>query len=471
MDVLIADVIGDVALVLAVSWILGALARRIGQPTVVGQIIAGILLGPSLLGRLPGHLTSRLFTTEAIPYISVIAELAVMIFMFTVGYEIDFRFIRGHVRSAWLVGAGPLLVPMALGSGLAAASGSVFRHIGEPRPSGRSFVLFIGVAVSVTALPVLAAILRERGIAATAVGVVATTAAGIMDVSAWLVLAIALIGTKNASSRPYLVTLLLLAIFVILMLFVVRPTLKWWVQRPGSAASSHIPLALVLAATAAWATTSLGLHPFFGAFLAGLTMPGRDGAPDEDVLHSMEVAGGLLLPLFFVVTGLTTNIGALNGEAIAVLAVVVVIAMAGKIGPGFAAARLTGFDTRDSAMIGALVNTRGLTELIALNVGLSSGIIHTPLFTVLVLMALITTILTGPLISVIGRRGCGLRSERPPRPRETGRAAGGRREMHAQLSRERLAADGFRRPCPWPVRACGPRPWPSVENQRLHRPC
>ncbi len=404
-DVLVADVIGDVALVTAFSWVMGALARRVGQPSVVGQIIAGILLGPSLLGRLPGHLTGRLFTSGSLPFLSVMAQLAVVIFMFTVGYEIDFRAIRGHVRSAWLIAAGALLVPMALGSGLAALGAPVVSRIGEQHPGGRSFLLFIGVAVSVTALPVLAAILRERGISATAVGLVATTAAGIMDVTAWLVLAIALIGTKNASTRPYGLTLLLLAIFVALMFLMVRPALTWWVQRPGTAASSHVPLALVLATAAAWATASLGLHPFFGAFLAGLVMPGRDGGPDDDVLHSMGVAGGLLLPLFFVVTGLTTDIGELNGDDLVVLAAVVVVAVAGKIGPGFAAARLTGFEARDSALIGALVNTRGLTELIALNVGLSAGIIHTQLFTALVLMALITTVLTGPLITLIGRRG------------------------------------------------------------------
>jgi Kef-type K+ transport system membrane component KefB len=410
-DVLTADVIGDVALVLAVSWGLGTVARRVGQPTVVGQIIAGILLGPSLLGRLPDHLTSRLFTPAAIPIISVMAQLAVVIFMFTVGYEIDFRFMRGHARSAWMVAAGALLVPMALGSGFAAVAGPVFSSIGEPHPSGRSFLLFIGVAVSVTALPVLAAILRERGISATPVGVTATTAAGIMDVSAWLVLAVALIDTKGASTRPWLLTLLLLAAFSVLMLFVVRPALKRWVQRPQTAVASHIPAAMVLAAAASWATASLGLHPFFGAFLAGLVMPGRDGAPDADVLRSMDVAGGLLLPLFFVITGLTTDIGALNGDDIAVLATAVVVAVAGKIGPGFAAARLTSFDARQSAMIGALVNTRGLTELIALNVGLSAGIIHTRLFTILVLMALITTVLTGPLISAISRMNRGLRAD------------------------------------------------------------
>jgi Kef-type K+ transport system membrane component KefB len=404
LDILTADVIGDVALVLATSSVLGAVARRCGQPTVIGQILAGILLGPSLLGRLPGHLTSRLFTHAAVPYISVIAQLAVVIFMFTVGYEIDFRPLRGRGRAAPLVAAAALLVPLGLGSGLAVAARHTFVSIGQAH-TGRSFVLFMGVAISVTALPVLASIVRERGLAGTVAGTIATAAAGIMDVTAWLVLAVALVGTSAASSRPWLETVLLLAGFVVLMLVVIRPVLRSWLRRPGTLLSSQIPLALVLAATSAWVTATLGLHPVFGAFLAGLTMPGRDDAPDADVLRVMEQAGGLLLPLFFVVTGLTMNIGALSGSDVVLLLVIVACAMLGKIGPAYGAARLSRLDRRQSATVAALVNTRGLTELIALNVGLSAGIIDQRLFTILVLMALITTIATGPLITAIGRRG------------------------------------------------------------------
>jgi Kef-type K+ transport system membrane component KefB len=402
LDIVTADVIGDVAIVIGAASLLGAVARRCGQPTVVGQIVAGIVLGPSLLGRLPGHLTDRLFTHAAIPYISVISQLAVVIFMFTVGYEIDFRPLRGRGRAAPLVAAGALLVPLALGSGLAVVARHAFTAIGEPHADTRSFVLFMGVATSVTALPVLASIVRERGLAGTTAGTIATAAAGIMDVSAWLVLAVALIGTSAASSRPWPLTVLLLAGFVVLMLVVVRPALRWWIRRPGALLSNQVPLALVLAVASAWVTGSLGLHPMFGAFLAGLTMPGRDDAPDADVLRVTEQAGGLLLPLFFVVTGLTMNIGALNGGDVVLLVIVVACAMLGKIGPAYGAARLSRLNPRQSATVAALVNTRGLTELIALNVGLSAGIIHQRLFTILVLMALITTIATGPLISAIG---------------------------------------------------------------------
>jgi Kef-type K+ transport system membrane component KefB len=194
----------------------------------------------------------------------------------------------------------------------------------------------------------------------------------------------------------------LLAGFVALMLLVVRPVLRWWIRRPGALLANQVPLALLLAVASAWVTASLGLHPVFGAFIAGLAMPGRDHAPDADVLQTMEQAGGLLLPLFFVVTGLSMNIGALSGTDFLLLAIIVTCAVLGKMVPAYGAARLSRLDKRQSALMAALVNTRGLTELIALNVGLSAGIIHQRLFSILVLMALLTTIVTGPLISWIG---------------------------------------------------------------------
>jgi Kef-type K+ transport system membrane component KefB len=197
------------------------------------------------------------------------------------------------------------------------------------------------------------------------------------------------------------------------MLAVIRPALRRWVQRPGALLANQVPVALVLAAASAWVTGSLGLHPVFGAFLAGLTMPGRDGTPDADVLRIMERAGGLLLPLFFVVTGLTVDLGSLDGGDVVLLIVIVACAILGKTGPAYGAARLSRLDPRQSAMIASLINTRGLTELIALNVGLSAGLIHQQLFTILVLMALITTMATGPLISVISRfQGAPLESPR-----------------------------------------------------------
>jgi Kef-type K+ transport system membrane component KefB len=298
-----------------------------------------------------------------------------------------------------MVAGGALLVPMALAMGALVVFRPGFESLGAPHHPSRSFVLFMGVALSITALPVLASIVRERGIAGTTAGITAIASAGIMDVLAWVVLAAALVGTVHEPGRPLLVTLGLIGAFVLAMLAIVRPVLRWWITQKRSVLSSQLPIALALALGSAWVTATLGLHPVFGGFLAGVTMPSLDGTPDAEVLRPMEEVGSLLLPLFFVVTGLSLDIGSLGGEAFAMLALVCVIASAGKAVPGYAASRAGGLDRRDAVAVAALVNTRGLTELIALNVGLTDGIIGRDLFTVLVLMALIMTLLTTPVLS------------------------------------------------------------------------
>jgi Kef-type K+ transport system membrane component KefB len=421
MDALIADVIGDVALVLVLSSLFGAAARRVGQPGVVGQILAGILLGPSLLGRLPGHLMGRLFTGAALPSLTVLSQVAIVIFMFVVGYELDPRSLHGRRGVAPLVAACALLVPLVLGSGLALVFRPGFAALGQP-PASRSFVLFMGVAMSVTALPVLAAIARERGIASSTAGVTATTAAGLMDVTAWLLLAVALAGTAHRPGMPWPVTLVLITCFTAIMLLAVRPALHWWTRRPGSVTSHQLQVALVLALGSAWITASLGLHPIFGGLLAGLTMRGIDGTPDPAVLRPMREIAGLFLPLFFAVTGLSLNVGALGGDAVAVLALVCAVACLGKLGPAYAACRVGGLGPEDSATVAVLVNTRGLTELIVLNAGLSAGLIDERLFSVLVLMALMMTIATTPLLSLI--RAAAVRRAREPQPAELQSASG-----------------------------------------------
>ncbi|MBV9379725.1 MAG: cation:proton antiporter [Streptosporangiaceae bacterium] len=395
------DVIGDIALVIVIAALLAALARRVGQPAVIGQILAGLLLGPSLFGRLPGHLTSHLFPHAVLPSLTALAQVAVVIFMFAVGYELDLRALRGHGRVVPLLASSALALPMGLGIAFVLLFRSGFASIGEPH-EGHSFVLFMGVAMSVTAMPVLAAIVREHGLAGTTAGVTATAAAGIMDVLAWLVLAAALIGTRHSGRFSWPVTLLLISCFAAVMLLAARPALAWWTGRSESVLSNPVPIAFALAMGSAWVTASLGLQPVFGGFLAGLTMRPRNGSPDADVLRSMDQAGSLLLPLFFVVTGLSLNVGTVHGDALVILALVFLIAAVGKLVPAYAVSRTCGLEPRQSATVAALVNTRGLTELIALNVALVDGLINQRLFTVLVLMALITTLMTGPLLSWIG---------------------------------------------------------------------
>jgi Kef-type K+ transport system membrane component KefB len=404
MNALITDVIGDTALIIAISWLVGHLASQCGQPNVVGQLLAGIALGPSLLGRLPGHLTARLFPPEVLDSLTVLSQVAIVLFMFSVGYELNRGALRQKRAAVLLVAGLAFLVPAGLGSGSALAFRSELPSLGE-RHTGQPFILFVGVAVSITALPVLAAIVRERGLAGTTAGVTATAAAGVMDVAAWLMLAVAVAGAGRQQSLNWPLTLLLVSCFVIVMIFAVRPVLQLWINRRGPLAPAQLPLALLLALASAWVTALAGIHPVFGGFLAGATMPWVDGAPDPEVLRPIEQLGGILLPLFFAVTGLSLNVGALNGPALGMLAVVCLIACAGKLGSAYAGARLGRLGPRDSATVAVLVNTRGLTELIALNVGLSSGIISQGVFTVFVLMALLTTAATSPLLALCRRQG------------------------------------------------------------------
>lgn len=394
-------VLGDIAVILLVSTLLGALARRVGQPAVIGQILTGVVLGPTLLGRLPGNPTGRLFPAAALPYLSVLSQVAIVTFMFVVGYELSLRSLRESGRTTLSVGAVALTVPMLLGAGAVTFVPSAFSAVGEHHVDSRSFTLFMAVTVSITALPVLAAIIRDTGIAGTRAGVVALSAAGLMDIGAWTVLAMAMPGASHGP--PVWRTALLTLALVLGGLLVVRPLLNRWLDRPGGLFVPQLPLAIVLATSCAWATSELGLHAVFGGFLAGLVMPRRDGAPDADVLRAMEGATDLLLPLFFVVTGLSLDIGALDRASVPLLGLLLLIAIAGKTVPGYLASRLGGLERRESAVVAVLLNTRGLTELIALNVGLSAGIIHDRLFTLLVLVALVTTAMTSPLLTLLAR--------------------------------------------------------------------
>ncbi|MFB4309622.1 cation:proton antiporter [Actinomadura sp. GTD37] len=418
LDEIAAHVVGVVAVIMLVSSALNAIARRFGQPAVIGQLLTGILLGPVFLGRLPFDLADQLFPKTILSYLAVLAQVAVVIFMFVVGYEMDFRLLRGQGRAVPAVVLGCLLVPMALGAGAVLAVPSMFRDVGEPNVDSRSFVLFVAVSVSVTALPVLAAIVRERGIAGTAPGQLAVTAAGVMDLLVWVVLAAAVADATRAADRPLWTTVVLAALLIAGGFLVVRPVLRWWVERTGSRFLDQLPIAVVLMMGCAWATASLGLHTVFGGFLAGLVMPRPGGSPDADVLRSMDGTARVLLPLFFVVTGLSLDIGALGAGDLALFALILLIAVAGKAGPAYLASRLARFPPRQAATVAALLNTRGLTELIALNVGLTAGIIHQRLFVILVLMALITTAMSGPLLSWIGD---GPRRAEPGDPAHLGR--------------------------------------------------
>jgi len=297
---------------------------------------------------------------------------------------------------------------MLLGAGSAFAFGSWYLP-GNDGPPPAGFVLYIAIAMSITAVPVLASIIAERGMTRSRPGVLAMTSAGMIDVVGWLALLVVLLigGAAPTQGRPLPVAVALFAGHLLVMIFGVRPLLRRWLRRSGASLGRNVPVIVTVGMASAWATSALGLHVIFGAFLAGLIIPRTPrGTPDERLYRPLQETGNLLLPVFFVVAGLPVDIGGLTGPDLLLLGIVCVIAILGKVGGGFLGARLGGLPNWEAAVVGVLLNTRGLTELIVLTVGLQAGIIDRRLYTILVIMAVITTVLTGPLLGLLRfRRG------------------------------------------------------------------
>jgi Kef-type K+ transport system membrane component KefB len=391
------------AVILAVAYLLGGLARRLRQPAVMGHLLAGIVLGPSVLGALGGDLTNTLIPLDTRHDLSLLAQFALILFMFSLGSELDRGELRRRPRAVPLVATSTFVVPLALGA--AAAVG--LRHWYKPADAPTSaFVLFVAVAVAITALPVLASIVREHRLTESVPAAIAMTSAAVVDGIAWLVLAAALLEANVGESRSWGATVGLLAAYAVVMVLVVRPVLKEWLRRPATPPALRIVAVAAVAVASGWVTDELGLHAVIGAFFAGLIMPrGADGEADRALIGPIRAAGVLLLPLFLTLSGLSTDVGALHARDVAIFGLVCAVAVFGKLGVGWAAARAAGLTARDSAMVGVLLNTRGVTELVVLSVGLKAGVMGERLYTVFVLMALLTSAATGPLLSAL--RGAG----------------------------------------------------------------
>ena len=403
-DAIVTHVVAAVAVIIAASYAVGLLFRRVRQPEVIGQLLAGIVLGPTVLGRVGGPVSHAIFPRQIVPYLNVTSQIALVLFLFAVGYELDLRVLRQQRATVPVIAAVTFIVPALLGMLTAYAFESLLRGAGEPDTAKLEFILFIGVAVSITAVPVLASIVAEWRIAATVPGVTALAAAALIDAVGWLMLAgvLVLASVSLNGSHAWLRTVAELACYVVIGILVIRPLLRKWLSRPTAVPGSYVPVAVAFAMASAWVTAALGLHVIFGAFFAGVIVPRqRDGEPAEDLLRPVAQAGKTLLPVFFMVAGLSVDIASMRGADFAILSIVLVVAVLGKLGAGFLAARWTGFGARDAAAVGSLLNTRGLTELIALNIGLSAGIIHQELYTVLVVMAVLTTMATGPLLALL----------------------------------------------------------------------
>lgn len=388
--------------IIACSRFLGFFFSRIGQPSVIGEILAGILLGPSLLGLYFPEVSSMIFPASSLGNLQFLSQIGLILFMFVIGMELDVNVLKSKAKDAIFISHVSIVFPFSLGVGLAYFTYSEFA---PNNVQFISFALFMGISMSVTAFPVLARIVQERGLTKTKLGIIAITSAAIDDVTAWCLLAIVIAIVKAGAFTPALVTIGLSLVYVLFMLLVLRPFLN----RLGSIYSNRetisrgiIALVFLILLSSAWATEVIGIHALFGAFLAGVVMPPNLNFRKILVDKLEDVALVLLLPLFFVFTGLRTQIGLLNDSSLwYTCLLVILIAIVGKFLGSALAARYVGQTWKDSLSIGALMNTRGLMELIVLNIGYDLGILSPEMFAMLVLMALVTTFTTGPMLSMI----------------------------------------------------------------------
>jgi Kef-type K+ transport system membrane component KefB len=381
----------------------GLLFRRIGQPQVVGEMAAGILLGPSFLGWIAPAVSARLFPADSLGFLNSISQVGLLVFMFLVGLELNPRLLRGRGPTAVVTSHASIVVPFVLGALL---SLQLYPRLSDRSVGFTGFALFMGAAMSVTAFPVLARILSERGLLRTRVGTVTLACAAVDDVTAWCILAVvvAIVGARGGGVPPW-ATIAGAAAYVALMVLVVRRALAWLerrFERDGRVTQDVLGAILLVVLASAWATEALGVHALFGAFLAGAVMPKGDAFVAALTGKLEDVTVVLLLPLFFAFTGLRTQIGLVRGaEMWGWCALVVGVAVVGKFGGSTAAARLTGMRWREAAAIGTLMNTRGLMELVILNIGLDIGVISPAVFAMMVLMALATTFMTSPLLELV----------------------------------------------------------------------
>ncbi|MFF0200029.1 cation:proton antiporter [Streptomyces sp. NPDC005017] len=407
------------ALILVVAHAAGWAAQRLKQPYIVGQLTAGIALGPSLLGSVwpDGH--DFMFPAGIDTALTGFAQLALVLFLFAVGYELDLKVLGDRARSAVTVAVVAFVVPMAAGSGCALLFRDQLRDLGMPELTTAQ-VVFAGVALSITAVPVLTAIVRENDMSHTVPGVVAVSAAGLLDVIGWTVLAGALLGGDSGEQQlTWAWRALLGAGFVTLMLLAARPVLRRLLWRTSMEPSLRLALLASFAVASAVVTHALGLHVIFGALLAGAVVPREEGGTlDPDLMRALHTVSYLLVPFFFVVSGKAVALNSMTATGWAALAVVTVLAVVTKVGSGTAAARVSGLSRTDSWTVGVLMSTRGLTELIALNAGYQAGLLSKPVYTVLVFMALATTLFTQPLLILVRRRAERTKDRLPAPPAE-----------------------------------------------------
>jgi Kef-type K+ transport system membrane component KefB len=376
----------QIAVILAVCRLLHELCERIGQPPVIGEIIAGLLLGPSLFGWLAPNLFARLFPPASLPALNALSQIGLVLFMFLVGLHLDVAEVWALRGVAGLAGLLSIAVPFAAGFALATPL-----HALAPESPMLPFSLFCAVAMSITAFPVLARILADHKMTASRLGHVSIACAAFNDVLAWSLLAW-IVAVSRSGQASFFRPIAVVLIYSAAMWFIVRPLLRW--------VPNELAAMLIFVFLSSWVTELAGLHALFGAFAAGVIWP-RTNVNFEEVSAKIEpIAMAVLIPLFFSYTGLRTNIGAVDWGY---TAIIIAVAVFGKIGGTFAGAKMMGFDSRNALSLGVLLNTRGLVELVVLNVGLDLGILTPALFSMMVVMALVTTLMTSPALSALKR--------------------------------------------------------------------
>ncbi len=390
----------QIAVILVAARMVGFVFQKINQPQVMGEMVAGILLGPSLLGWLAPGASAALFPPASLGYLNALSQVGLVVFMFVVGLALNPSELHGYGHAAVLTSHVSIVAPFCLG-GLTALY--LYPRLSDDSVSFTGFALFIGAAMSITAFPVLARILSERGLVRSRLGTLAIACAAVDDVTGWCILAyIVVLVRVSHAGRPAWVTIAGAIVYVLFMLLVVRrllPAFEREFRKRDRLSDDLLAVIVVLVLLSALATEWLGIHLLFGAFLMGAIMP---KTPDfvRYLLHKFEsVTVVLLLPLFFAYTGLRTRIGVGGGREISFYsAIVIVVAITGKLGGSMFAARLAGMQWREAASLGILMNTRGLMELVILNIGLDIGVISPAMFSIMVLMALVTTFMTTPLL-------------------------------------------------------------------------
>jgi Kef-type K+ transport system membrane component KefB/nucleotide-binding universal stress UspA family protein len=390
----------QIGVILVAARLCGWLFRRIQQPQVVGEMAAGILLGPSLLGWAAPELSAFVFPTASLAHLNTLSQVGLVMFMFLVGLEFDPKLLRGRGHAAVVTSHVSIIAPFFLGSILAL---HLYPQLSDTSVSFQGFALFMGAAMSVTAFPVLARILAERSLMRTKVGAVTIACAAVDDVTAWSILAVVIALVRaHALETPLWLTLLGSLAYVAAMLLVVRPALRRLeagYHHRGRFTQDMLALVLLLVLASAWTTEWLGIHALFGAFVFGAVMPKDRGLVHDIGAKLEDFTVVFLLPLFFANAGLRTSLGLIdNPEMWGFFGLIMLVAVAGKFGGSTLSARITGLSWREASALGVLMNTRGLMELVILTIGLEIGVISPALFTMMVMMALVTTAMTTPVL-------------------------------------------------------------------------